>query len=138
VSPRAKPVPSLLLALAFFLAAAAPAAAAGPAGVVETFDQGSVQVREFHDLADQYVFVVDGAANRAPLADIQSLTRTAEGVVLKTWDGRRFTVKGGMDVSRSEEIRFTMTNPVTGEPQRAALDPLLVRRISFDRPVRAD
>jgi hypothetical protein len=137
VNPRAKPLPSLLLALLLALAWAS-AAAAGPPGVVETFDQGSVQVREFHGLADQYVFMVDGAANRAPLADIQSLTRTGDGVVLRTWDGRRLTVEGGMDVSRSEEIRFTMTNPVTGEPQRAALDPLLVRRISFDRPARAD
>jgi hypothetical protein len=132
---RAGPPAALAAALAAAaLWAGAGAALAGPPGLVETFDHRTIRVREFHHLAERYAFVLEGVVGQTPLAEIKSLTRVREGVEPATWDGRRFTVTGDLAVGRGQELEITRENPITGRPRRTSLDPLLLRRIVFDRP----
>lgn len=109
--------------------------AVGPGGSLEDSQGQKTQVVEFLDLLPAFYFSLDDADQSVPLSDLKSITWLGGGQIrLETRKGRVFTVVGAMQISMGEMIVFRALDPVSGKTGRAEMDPLLVKKITFNWP----
>lgn len=126
----------LSAALVLVAALAGPCAAQGAkTGGQIVNDKGeTIQVVEFINLVNTLPVVYAESDEQVPLADVKSLTRTDDGMImLENIAGKSFKVTMPMvAISNDAQINFKAQDPISGQVNSATIDGAFVNRIVFN------